>query len=102
MGRKHQFAMGRHRAGLPETDLVQKLCVELFRQGVEPVHDLIKHSAEQFSQRRAGIVLCVLITPFRGIAAGQGGYLGADGIQVPRVENRVFHAPPPPSDPSVR
>lgn len=102
MGRKDQFAPGRHGAGLPETDLVQKLRVELFRQGVEPVHGLIEHGAEQFGQRRAGIVLRVFIAPFRRITAGQGSYLGADGVQIPWVKNRVFHAPPPPSEPSVR
>ena len=68
-------ARRRDRVRRLHADKLQKLQIQLLRNGVEPVHRLIKHLPEQPCNRRTRIVRRFLVAPLGRILPGVGGHL---------------------------
>ncbi|MPN29108.1 hypothetical protein SDC9_176559 [bioreactor metagenome] len=94
-------ARRRNRVRHLHTGKLQKFQIQLSRNGVEPVHRLIKHLPEQSGNRRARIVRRSLVAPLGRILSGVGGHLHHDVLKPSGVQNRCVHTAPPPSEPSV-
>ena len=99
-GELHRTRCG-SRGRQAESNQVEELSIQLFRQGIDAVDRLLKHPAEQFGQRRARVILCILKAPFRRIGCGKRPDLPPQLFQRARIQRRGFHSTLPPSEPSV-